>query len=72
MTELGLAADPFINLDTGGNYSFDTSAYSAANNTYTLTATARGNQASNDAPCTTFSVNELGQKSAESANCWEQ
>jgi len=70
MTRLGLAADPFIT--DSKNYKIDTSAFSAANNTYTLTATAQGTQASKDTACTTLSINELGQKSAESSSCWEQ
>ncbi|MEW6982136.1 type IV pilin protein [Colwelliaceae bacterium 6471] len=68
MTQLGLGADPYI--PEQGNYSIDTSAIAADGSTYTLTATAINAQAS-DTTCAKFNVNELGTKSATSANCWE-
>ncbi|MGA2397754.1 MAG: type IV pilin protein [Steroidobacteraceae bacterium] len=38
--------------------------------TYTITATAVGQQA-NDATCATFTINSAGQQTATSANCWQ-
>jgi len=40
--------------------------------TFTLTATAQGNQATNDPNCTTLSINETGKKTGASTNCWER
>ena len=71
MTKLGLGADPFINLNTGGNYSFDATV-PADGNSFVLTATAIGTQASKDVDCTTFTVTQTGEKSAESSDCWEK
>ncbi|XPF96071.1 type IV pilin protein [Colwellia sp. RE-S-Sl-9] len=68
MKLLGLPADPFIT--ESGNYSIDTSAQT--NTTYTLTATARGAQATRDNDCTTLNISETGQKTAKTATCWEK
>ncbi len=68
MTLLGIAADPYIT--ESGNYSIDTSAQN--DGTFTLTATARGTQATRDPDCTTLSIDHTGQKTAESADCWEK
>lgn len=66
MTELGMTKNPFIT---------ESKLYSITavvnGNTYTLTATALGTQASNDADCLNFTVTDLGVKDATSANCWE-
>nr|WP_281253021.1 type IV pilin protein [Pseudocolwellia agarivorans] len=68
MKLLGLPADPFIT--ESGNYSIDTSAQT--NTTYTLTATARGAQATRDSDCTTLNISETGQKTAKTTTCWEK
>lgn len=67
MTDLGLGADPFIT--ETGNYKIDTTVQTVG--TFTLTATAKGNQASADPDCTTLNIAHTGQKTAESATCWE-
>jgi type IV pilus assembly protein PilE len=67
MTKLGLAADPFIT--ESGNYSIDAVANASS---FTLTATAKGAQATNDADCLTININHLGKKTAANASCWEQ
>jgi len=68
MTDLGLA-DPYIT--ETGNYSID-AAIDNNGTTFVLTATAKGNQLSNDTACTTLTINELGKKSGESTICWEK
>lgn len=70
MTDLGLGADPFVNNNTGGNYNFD-ATIADSGNSFVLTATAIGNQASKDTDCTTFTVDQTGAKGAESTFCWE-
>ncbi len=65
MTQLGLSADPFI--VQSGDYSIDAAV---VNNTFVLTATARGEQASRDSACPTLSITETLEKSALSADCW--
>jgi len=67
MTLLGLSADPFITQT--GHYSIDTSAQ--AQGSFVLTATAQSTHATADPDCTTLSINHIGQKTAESADCWE-
>jgi type IV pilus assembly protein PilE len=66
MTKLGASADPYIT--DSGFYSIDASVVGV---TYTLTASARERQATNDSPCLTLSVTDTGKKSATSTNCWE-
>jgi len=70
MTKLGLGADPFINLNTGGNYNFDATV-PADGESFVLTATAIGTQLSKDTSCTTFTIDQTGKKDAESTYCWE-
>jgi type IV pilus assembly protein PilE len=71
MKELGMSADPFIT--ESGLYSIDAtvSGTDSSKTSFVLTATAIGTQASRDAECLTFTVNELGKKSGKSADCWE-
>lgn len=64
MSDLGLGADPFIT--DQGNYSIDATINQS---TFTLTATATGNQKTNDASCQLLTVDETGQKSP--STCWE-
>ncbi len=54
--------------DTTDNY-YTISIANRTASTYTLTATAINAQAS-DADCATMSINNLGQKTATTANCW--
>ncbi len=73
MTLLGMPASPYIT--ESGNYSI-ASVIGASGGisgvTFTLTATARGAQASKDSTCATLSINEVGVKTATSAICWEK
>ncbi|MBA6349995.1 MULTISPECIES: type IV pilin protein [unclassified Colwellia] len=66
MKKLGASADPYIT--DSGFYSIDAVVVGV---TYTLKATARGTQATNDSSCLTLSVTDSGQKTATSTNCWE-
>jgi len=59
MILLGLGADPYIT---------ETGRYTSS---FKLTATARGTQSSADPDCTTLSIDQTGQKTAESTHCWE-
>jgi len=68
MRKLGMAADPYIT--SSGKYSIDTSVQTTS--TFTLKATARGTQATNDKDCTTLSIDHTGKRTAESASCWER
>ena len=73
MTLLGMAASPYIT--ESGNYSIAGvigSSGGIAGVTFTLTATALGNQASKDSGCATLSINEVGVKTATSTTCWEK
>lgn len=67
MKLLGLSADPFIT--ESGKYSIDTSVQTRG--TFTLTATAKGSQATSDTACTTLSVSHTGQKTAKTSTCWD-
>jgi len=67
MKKLGEAADPYIT--ESKNYSIDAIVSGA---TFDLTATAMGNLAIKDTECTTLTIDELGQKTAESTECWEK
>lgn len=66
MTKLTL---PITALTNSGNYKI-TAIITAS--TFTLTATAQGNQATNDPDCTTLSIDEAGKKTGTSTNCWEK
>lgn len=70
LTDLGLSDNPFINNDTGGNYSFS-ATIGDDGTSFTLTATTTGTFQNKDSTCTTFTINEVGQKGAESDDCWE-
>jgi len=65
MTVLGLATDPYKT--DSENYSIDAKV---TGSTFVLTATALGNQKTNDTSCVTFTVTDTGLKSA-SGTCWE-
>jgi type IV pilus assembly protein PilE len=53
----------------GGNYTVSFAAVTP--NTYTLSAVATGQQASDTAACLTFTINEQGQRTpADSTGCW--
>ena len=67
MTKLNLGADPFIT--ESGHYSIDATVSGA---TFSLTATAKGVQATNDSHCATLTVTETGKKSATNTDCWEK
>lgn len=67
MKALGLPADPYVT--ETGYYSIDTSAQDTG--TFTLTATAKGSQATADPDCTTLAIDNTGQKTAESSTCWD-
>lgn len=66
MKELGESDDPYVT--ESDNYSIDATL---ADGGFTLTATAQGNQATQDSVCLTISINDLGQKTATSDICWE-
>jgi type IV pilus assembly protein PilE len=66
MTKLGASVDPYIT--DSGFYSIDASVVGV---TYTLTASARGTQATNDSSCLMLSITDTGKKAATSTNCWE-
>ena len=69
MTNLGMAADPYLT-DTK-NYEID-AAIADNGTTFILTATAKSTQLTNDPDCTTLTINEIGKKSGESTTCWEK
>lgn len=64
MTKLGLSASPF--LTEHGYYS----VASAGTSSFTITATAKGNQASRDSTCATITMTSAGVK-GPSAECWK-
>jgi type IV pilus assembly protein PilE len=66
MTDLGMAADPYIT--ESGFYSIDAVVVNA---TFTLTATAKGTQATNDSACGSLTITETGAKTPQ-GTCWEQ
>lgn len=68
MTELGLIADPFVT--ESGLYQID-AVLKNNNTTFVLTAKAIGRQAKGDTQCLVFTINELGARTATSANCWQ-
>ena len=65
MTELGLAADPF--LTENGFYSIDAVV---TGSTFVLTATAQNAQYTNDTACRTLTISDTGAKTP-SSGCWE-
>ena len=64
MTKLGLAANPFVT--EHGNYS----VASVGTSSFTITATAKGSQASRDSTCATITMSSTGVKGS-SAECWK-
>lgn len=64
MTKLGLPANPFVT--EHGYYS----VASAGTSSFTITATAKGNQASRDSTCATITMTSAGVK-GPSAECWK-
>ena len=64
MTKLGLSANPFVT--EHGHYSLA----SAGNSSFTITATAKGAQASRDSTCGTITMTSAGVK-GPSAECWK-
>jgi type IV pilus assembly protein PilE len=64
MTKLGLVASPFIT--EHGHYS----VASAGTSAFTITATAKGNQASRDSTCATITLTHAGIK-GPSTECWK-
>lgn len=64
MTKLGLSASPF--LTEHGYYS----VASAGTSSFTITATAKGSQASRDSTCTTITMTSAGVK-GPSTECWK-
>ncbi|WP_372869771.1 type IV pilin protein [Shewanella sp.] len=64
MTKLGLAANPFVT--ESGYYS----VASAGTGSFTITATAKGSQASRDSTCGTITLTSAGVK-GPSAECWK-
>ncbi len=77
MTLLGMDADPYV--VESGQYTIAVVDADTADLTqgYTLKATAKTNQASNDPSCVTISIDHLGQKSStdsdgsdSTSTCW--
>lgn len=64
MTDLGMSAEPF--LTENGYYSVD----SVGTTTYTITATAKGRQATLDSTCSTITLTAAGVK-GPSKECWK-
>jgi len=65
MTAIGANADPYVT--ESGNYSIDGTTANDGD-TFILTATAQGSQAS-DPGCATLTINEVGQQGP--ITCWE-
>jgi len=65
VTKLGVAADQLT-----ASKKYKISAVATAT-TFTLTATAQGSQATNDASCATLTISETGAKTP-AGSCWEQ
>ncbi len=70
MTQLGMPADPYITQNDAGNnfYSIDTTG--TVGDIFTLRATAINEQATMDTDCSWLAIDNLGRKTAESADCW--
>ncbi|WP_076542951.1 type IV pilin protein [Shewanella sp. UCD-KL21] len=64
MTKLGLGANPFIS--ESGYYS----VASTGTDNFTITATAKGRQATLDSTCTTITLTSAGVK-GPSSECWK-
>jgi type IV pilus assembly protein PilE len=64
MTKLGMSSEPF--LTENGYYSVD----SVGTTTYTITATAKGRQATLDTTCATITLTAAGVK-GPSKECWK-
>ncbi|CAM4014364.1 type IV pilin protein [Shewanella aquimarina] len=64
MTKLGLSANPFVT--EHGHYSLA----SAGTGSFTITATAKGAQASRDSTCGTITMTSAGVK-GPSVECWK-
>ncbi|RPA63884.1 prepilin-type N-terminal cleavage/methylation domain-containing protein [Shewanella frigidimarina] len=64
MTKLGMSSEPF--LTESGYYSVD----SVGTTTYTITATAKGRQATLDTTCATITLTAAGVK-GPSKECWK-
>ncbi|MDX2367718.1 MAG: type IV pilin protein [Colwellia sp.] len=68
MTGLGFANATYTT--ETGNYAITVSAQTAT--TFTLTATAKSSQATNDSACSTITINDAGKQSGASSHCWEK
>jgi len=68
MTGLGFA-NAIYTTETG-NYAIEVSAQTAT--TFTLTATAKLAQATNDSACGTITIDDTGQQAGASSHCWEK
>jgi len=68
MTALGLNASPFI---TEGKHYSISATIADGGDSFTLTATAKNAQATNDASCKELKVTHAGVKTATSSYCWE-
>ncbi|MCG9711318.1 type IV pilin protein [Shewanella insulae] len=64
MTKLGLGTNPFVT--ENGHYSLA----SVGTSSFTITATAKGSQASRDTTCGTITMTSAGVK-GPSAECWK-
>lgn len=64
LTKLGLSASPFVT--EHGHYSVTSAGISS----FTITATAKGTQASRDTTCATITMTSAGVK-GPSAECWK-
>jgi len=73
LSQLGLGSAANFETETG-RYIIS-SVVNVAGNTFTLTATAQGVQASNDNTCTTMGITDTGSKisaGAPGTDCWER
>lgn len=73
LTYIGIADEgPSLSCKTESNmesrYKFEVD--DVTQNTYTVTATPQGAQATNDTQCATLSINQKGERTAENASCW--
>lgn len=68
LTKLGLDKSPFIT--EHGHYSI-AATVPAGGATFTLTATAKGTQASADSACSPMKVTDTGEKTPDDS-CWEK
>lgn len=73
LSQLGLGSGTIFTTETG-NYLIS-SVINAAGNTFTLTATAKGIQATRDSLCSTMGITDTGRKISSATPqtlCWEQ